>query len=54
MASGGRRIANSNASAVRVSGKWCEKSAVSEARWAETRFIACRKSVLVAQLEPKS
>ena len=32
MASGGRLMANSNASAVRVSGKWCEKSAVSEAR----------------------
>ncbi len=52
MASGGLLIANSNASAVRASGKWCEKTLAMAARLAATRRIAAAKSSAVAQLEP--
>ena len=41
MASGGLLIANSNASAARASGKWCEKTWARAARLAATRRIAC-------------
>src|SRR5690348_7759472 len=52
MASGGLLIANSNASAARASGKWCEKTWAMAARLAATRRIAAAKSSAVAQLEP--
>src|SRR6185312_2176951 len=52
MASGGLLIANSNASAARASGKWCEKTWAIAARLAATRRIAATKSSAVAQLEP--
>src|SRR5438094_118037 len=52
MASGGLLIANSNASAARASGKWCEKTGAMAARLAATRRIAAAKSSAVAQLEP--
>src|SRR6516165_9262235 len=52
MASGGLLIANSNASAARASGKWCENSWAMSARLATTRRIAAAKSAAVAQLEP--
>ena len=41
MASGGLLIANSNASAARASGKWCEKTGARAERLAATRRIAC-------------
>src|SRR6516225_1860848 len=52
MASGGRLIANSNASAARASGKWCENTWAMAERLAATRLIASPKSAAVAQLEP--
>src|SRR6266705_2690835 len=52
MASGGLLIANSNASAARASGKWCENTWAMAARLAATRRIAAAKSSAVAQLEP--
>src|SRR5258708_122656 len=52
MASGGLLIANSNASAARASGKWCEKTWAMAARLAATRRIAATKSSAGAQLEP--
>src|SRR5215831_19145450 len=52
MASGGLLIANSNASAARASGKWCENRLATAARLARTRRIASPKSAAVAQLEP--
>src|SRR6266700_5377466 len=52
MASGGLLIANSNASAARASGKWCEKTGARAERLAATRRIAAAKSSAVAQLEP--
>src|SRR6476620_1991616 len=52
MASGGLLIANSNASAARASGKWCENTWAMAARLAATRHIAAAKSSAVAQLEP--
>src|SRR5580692_9308389 len=52
IASGALLIANSNASAARVSGKWCENNAATAVRLAATSFIASRKSAAVAQLEP--
>src|SRR5215472_13932232 len=53
MASGGLLIANSNASAARASGKWCENRLATAARLARTRRIASPKSAAVAQLEPQ-
>src|SRR3954451_1773627 len=52
MASGGLLIANSNASAARASGKWCENTWATAERLAATRLIAAPKSAAVAQLEP--
>src|SRR5215468_12104900 len=52
MASGGLLIANSNASAARASGKWCENRFAIAERLAATRLIASPKSAAVAQLEP--
>src|SRR5215831_6410476 len=52
MASGGLLIANSNASAARSSGKWCENTWAMAERLAATRLIAWPKSAAVAQLEP--
>src|SRR5579871_756748 len=52
IASGGLLMANSNASIVRASGKWCVKSPASDAVCAEISRIARRKSSAVAQLEP--
>src|SRR5690349_3719812 len=51
-ASGGLLIANSNASAARVSGKWCENRWARAARLATTRRTAAPKSAAVAQLAP--
>ena len=45
-------MANSNASAARASGKWCEKIAVIVLRLVFIRSIACWKSSAVAQLVP--
>src|SRR6266536_4119001 len=54
MASGGLLIANSNASAARASGKWCEKTGARAERLAATSRIAWAKSPAVAQLEPRT
>src|SRR6185437_15054128 len=53
-ASGGLLIANSNASAARASGKWCEKSLLMFSRAPVTRLMASRKSAAVAVLEPRT
>src|SRR6185437_16532893 len=53
-ASGGLLIANSNASAARASGKWCEKSLLMFSRAPVTRLMASRKSAPVAVLEPRT
>src|SRR6516225_2408123 len=52
MASGGLLMANSNASAARASGKWCENRCDTAPRQSATRRIAAEKSAAVAQLAP--
>ena len=52
MASGGLLIANSNASAARASGKWCENTWARAARQAATEHALAMLTEAAAALEP--